>query len=121
MSDSTNNLSKLSDMVLPGKIFDTASFPSASIVNEIPNRADAMFRAVMQRTPSGTGGRATASAPVSAVAFPARSEEHTSELQSRTYLVCRLLLEKKSVAALERGLPNLLRHVEKQRDRKSVV
>src|SRR3712207_8242371 len=26
----------------------------------------------------------------------ARSEEHTSELQSRQYLVCRLLLEKKS-------------------------
>src|SRR3712207_7069865 len=28
-------------------------------------------------------------------ASPARSEEHTSELQSRQYLVCRLLLEKK--------------------------
>src|SRR3712207_7181040 len=28
-------------------------------------------------------------------AAPARSEEHTSELQSRQYLVCRLLLEKK--------------------------
>ena len=27
---------------------------------------------------------------------PKRSEEHTSELQSRTYLVCRLLLEKKN-------------------------
>src|SRR3712207_8367455 len=27
---------------------------------------------------------------------PARSEEHTSELQSRQYLVCRLLLEKKT-------------------------
>src|SRR3712207_7638183 len=27
--------------------------------------------------------------------FPDRSEEHTSELQSRQYLVCRLLLEKK--------------------------
>src|SRR3712207_8742312 len=26
---------------------------------------------------------------------PVRSEEHTSELQSRQYLVCRLLLEKK--------------------------
>src|SRR3989442_6798660 len=26
---------------------------------------------------------------------PARSEEHTSELQSRPHLVCRLLLEKK--------------------------
>src|SRR2546425_1843284 len=30
-----------------------------------------------------------------AVASPARSEEHTSELQSLAYLVCRLLLEKK--------------------------
>src|SRR3712207_6972452 len=27
--------------------------------------------------------------------YVARSEEHTSELQSRQYLVCRLLLEKK--------------------------
>src|SRR3712207_6874225 len=27
--------------------------------------------------------------------YPLRSEEHTSELQSRQYLVCRLLLEKK--------------------------
>src|SRR3712207_7166407 len=27
--------------------------------------------------------------------LPVRSEEHTSELQSRQYLVCRLLLEKK--------------------------
>src|SRR5690554_7683236 len=27
--------------------------------------------------------------------IPARSEEHTSELQSRPHLVCRLLLEKK--------------------------
>src|SRR3712207_7150420 len=28
--------------------------------------------------------------------YAARSEEHTSELQSRQYLVCRLLLEKKN-------------------------
>src|SRR3712207_6923228 len=28
--------------------------------------------------------------------FTVRSEEHTSELQSRQYLVCRLLLEKKN-------------------------
>src|SRR3712207_8771689 len=28
-----------------------------------------------------------------------RSEEHTSELQSRQYLVCRLLLEKKDTSA----------------------
>src|SRR5690625_6329489 len=31
----------------------------------------------------------------SMVATPGRSEEHTSELQSRGHLVCRLLLEKK--------------------------
>src|SRR3712207_8669071 len=29
-----------------------------------------------------------------------RSEEHTSELQSRQYLVCRLLLEKKILSAI---------------------
>src|SRR3712207_7472402 len=31
---------------------------------------------------------------------PGRSEEHTSELQSRQYLVCRLLLEKKNKNAI---------------------
>src|SRR3712207_7139198 len=36
-----------------------------------------------------------------------RSEEHTSELQSRQYLVCRLLLEKKKKIPIH---PNLLRH-----------
>src|SRR3712207_8201519 len=34
-------------------------------------------------------------AEADAVAGGVRSEEHTSELQSRQYLVCRLLLEKK--------------------------
>src|SRR5438445_6262462 len=33
---------------------------------------------------------------LAALALAARSEEHTSELQSRQYLVCRLLLEKKN-------------------------
>src|SRR3712207_7819788 len=33
--------------------------------------------------------------PAVAAETTARSEEHTSELQSRQYLVCRLLLEKK--------------------------
>src|SRR5947209_20471800 len=32
----------------------------------------------------------------------ARSEEHTSELQSRQYLVCRLLLEKKKFSSSTR-------------------
>src|SRR2546422_3687213 len=38
---------------------------------------------------------ATASMPTSTSPASRRSEEHTSELQSRLHLVCRLLLEKK--------------------------
>src|SRR2546422_7007982 len=36
--------------------------------------------------------------------FPTRSEEHTSELQSRLHLVCRLLLEKKKKIIVTRVL-----------------
>src|SRR5687767_15684197 len=42
---------------------------------------------------------------------PCRSEEHTSELQSLAYLVCRLLLEKKNYLPLaDRRLFVFLRH-----------
>src|SRR3712207_7944009 len=44
---------------------------------------------VPYRVVAGTGGDARVEAAGK------RSEEHTSELQSRQYLVCRLLLEKK--------------------------
>src|SRR3712207_8289592 len=41
--------------------------------------------------------------------FPPRSEEHTSELQSRQYLVCRLLLEKNHQDVdLRRSVPRLV-------------
>src|SRR2546422_10703331 len=46
-----------------------------------------------KRTRSGTLWSATASRQKSLSS--SRSEEHTSELQSRLHLVCRLLLEKK--------------------------
>src|SRR6476620_63798 len=42
------------------------------------------------------------SAQCSRTTTPSRSEEHTSELQSRQYLVCRLLLEKKKHVLPER-------------------
>src|SRR5438445_1677668 len=45
----------------------------------------APHRACVRAAPAGTQARCGA----------LRSEEHTSELQSRQYLVCRLLLEKK--------------------------
>src|SRR3712207_7677288 len=41
-----------------------------------------------------------------AILVQTRSEEHTSELQSRQYLVCRLLLEKKKIQHLTSGLHN---------------
>src|SRR3712207_8355340 len=42
----------------------------------------------------GSGGRLPGTG-YDLICFFDRSEEHTSELQSRQYLVCRLLLEKK--------------------------
>src|SRR3712207_7833401 len=52
----------------------------------------AASRLERRRPPAGGGGGQRARSG-GARAF--RSEEHTSELQSRQYLVCRLLLEKK--------------------------
>src|SRR2546422_1369963 len=52
-------------------------------------------------TPAGGCGLGTAANPATFAGggrqgrSPHRSEEHTSELQSRLHLVCRLLLEKK--------------------------
>src|SRR3712207_8004520 len=51
---------------------------TASTTRSTP--ANSMSAVVQTRTPASSGRR---------------SEEHTSELQSRQYLVCRLLLEKK--------------------------
>src|SRR2546429_3230511 len=54
--------------------------------------------------------------------FSARSEEHTSELQSRLHLVCRLLLEKKKTTLQTRlrGTPNIhrVRHYTKHHIRR---
>src|SRR5258707_8378005 len=46
--------------------------------------------------------------PIHAACIWMRSEEHTSELQSRQYLVCRLLLEKKKNQTLQLELLHLL-------------
>src|SRR3712207_7807129 len=53
------------------------------------------------RPPGGTGH----ADPVPGLPVRRRSEEHTSELQSRQYLVCRLLLEKK-----KNNVVNLIDH-----------
>src|SRR3712207_8981640 len=43
---------------------------------------------------------------------PPRSEEHTSELQSRQYLVCRLLLEKKKLDQTGTSLNGTLSNIQ---------
>src|SRR5436309_11675640 len=63
------------------------------------SRSEALDRPAQERHDAGVGGRAAAAAAAARPPTPAswRSEEHTSELQSRENLVCRLLLEKKKI------------------------
>src|SRR3712207_7727960 len=61
-----------------------------------PHRSRPYVFASFQSSPTPTS---TASGGASG---DARSEEHTSELQSRQYLVCRLLLEKKKKQPTQR-------------------
>src|SRR5437868_11755339 len=70
----------------PGAERDEAAHPSGS-----PSPRPADWRTTSCHPASSTrrAGRPRCTPP------PARSEEHTSELQSRFDLVCRLLLEKK--------------------------
>src|SRR2546427_1051799 len=59
--------------------------------------------ALLERDTTGVGGTVTVTAGLSGTrASPvSRSEEHTSELQSQSNLVCRLLLEKKHSRRVE--------------------
>src|SRR2546430_13000881 len=51
---------------------------------------------------SGYGQRSSKAraGPIRSASFTYRSEEHTSELQSQSNLVCRLLLEKKNTTTI---------------------
>src|SRR3712207_8462624 len=70
----------------------TTLFRSASIRDV---HSDLLARAAGGRSlPRGRRWRVPGSGSI-CVGVAERSEEHTSELQSRQYLVCRLLLEKK--------------------------
>src|SRR6266404_968189 len=64
------------------KVFTKHAFPATRLLENFPNRGKG---AAVRK------GLLEASKPIGAF----RSEEHTSELQSLAYLVCRLLLEKK--------------------------
>src|SRR3712207_8700538 len=81
----------------------TTLFRSVELVGELqPPDAEQSIAAVGSIRPRVSHGPATVFLPleliVGAQAVIDRSEEHTSELQSRQYLVCRLLLEKKKIS-----------------------
>src|SRR3712207_7858186 len=59
---------------------------------------------------AGQRGPGAAAGADDAAGLRGRSEEHTSELQSRQYLVCRLLLEKKKYKKHGIATQTTLRH-----------
>src|SRR2546422_1715913 len=68
-------------------------FPYTTLFRSVPG-VDAQ-RFVVELLGSREIGRRGLAQAVAHQVVPVRSEEHTSELQSRLHLVCRLLLEKK--------------------------
>src|SRR2546423_7522198 len=65
-------------------------FPYTTLFRSLQDRAGRLQEARTER-------RAGPGPPAAELQAAARSEEHTSELQSLAYLVCRLLLEKKNI------------------------
>src|SRR3712207_7702340 len=80
----------------------TTLFRSASSVGRNGNSADTTritSYSAPETAPEGTSPSTAIGSDAMNASSEARSEEHTSELQSRQYLVCRLLLEKKKKTA----------------------
>src|SRR3712207_7866783 len=79
----------------------TTLFRSEDLPVVVPQQLPAQVRRVYQNGGGGAAERAVEENVLPRVAGggrdQGRSEEHTSELQSRQYLVCRLLLEKKKI------------------------
>src|SRR3712207_7376454 len=75
--------SLLTERTLAVSVRTGPSVAGADLADRVEQPAEAL-------QPLGPGRRSGRGPPVEG-----RSEEHTSELQSRQYLVCRLLLEKK--------------------------
>src|SRR3712207_9137217 len=75
------------------EIYPLSLHAALPISRSLPSRSTPASRngedSIRRRAPSPAG------TSIGALCACARSEEHTSELQSRQYLVCRLLLEKK--------------------------
>src|SRR5690606_39765929 len=75
--------SDLTGSVSQVKAKELNAFPNANVLQSLSGRVP------------GVHVRQSSGAPGAGISVRVRSEEHTSELQSRENLVCRLLLEKK--------------------------
>src|SRR3712207_8517039 len=78
----------------------TTEIYTLSLHDALPIYSATSSRNAEVKSRSSMPGRRSRNGTTSGVS---RSEEHTSELQSRQYLVCRLLLEKKKATPLARS------------------
>src|SRR5690606_42112415 len=98
--DSTPKLAKSVYSTVPGS-GNLTDFPYTTLFRSVDAALPGIERSTAglpRALPGDSAGHAGLSAAAGAPAprqSPPRSEEHTSELQSRENLVCRLLLEKK--------------------------
>src|SRR2546427_7797412 len=90
----------------------TTEIYTLSLHDALPISRHRRRRGGRARDPAGDGRRVGRGAP------RPRSEEHTSELQSQSNLVCRLLLEKKKKKKKERKHKLKKRYVSIQSDSK---
>src|SRR3712207_8129725 len=70
------------------------ALPISALVGKLPGRSAQRFLDLANSGEIRSAYQPAGSNNLEGLLFP-RSEEHTPELQSRQYLVCRLLLEKK--------------------------
>src|SRR2546430_11159078 len=71
------------------------ALPISCAFTRVPGRSSSVPRTATS-SPSCTSPKTSVSFPSTSPVLTLRSEEHTSELQSQSNLVCRLLLEKKN-------------------------
>src|SRR3712207_8165853 len=73
-------------------------FPYTTLFRSLNHRGDrGVAEEEVELAPVATAPDVLRAAALAHLDEHRRSEEHTSELQSRQYLVCRLLLEKKTI------------------------
>src|SRR3712207_8551170 len=85
-------------LILDGEKFELLVKPDPALEYKMGKRTDISSVLVSDEIYSDANKGSRASSETMMKQFKtadSRSEEHTSELQSRQYLVCRLLLEKK--------------------------